>query len=139
MLALEDLKNMDELQVKKHIANAYYNTDDAPLVLEHLNILVAYESVGSWGCDSSSFFLFRDRTDGELYTVEGGHCSCRGFEDQWRPVRVTYKYLTSDKFYMPIGGYDNNHTTNIAAVKEHIKKCLLEAMLNDDGQEAETA
>lgn len=39
--------------------------------------------------DGTAFVLVRDRRDGLLYTVQGGHCSCHGLEGQWSPVRVT--------------------------------------------------
>ena len=37
--------------------------------------------------DGSAFVLFHK--DGKLFTVQGGHCSCNGLEDQWCPVEVT--------------------------------------------------
>ena len=72
---LEDLKNLTELQIKKHIATEYsdeYSTDPDKLLLKELkeyNILIAYESVGSWGCDSSSFFLIQNKNLGLLSYV----------------------------------------------------------------------
>lgn len=74
MLALADLEEMDEAAVKAHIANeysgtesgfAYGNPSDADRAkaaedLERFDVLIAYEHVGSWGCDSASWFLMRD-------------------------------------------------------------------------------
>ena len=79
MLALEDLKGYTQEQVKEHLINEY--TANCELV-QDLEVLIAYESVGSWGCDSSSFFLLKDK-EGKLYEVHGSHCSCFGFEDQF--------------------------------------------------------
>ena len=90
MLALEDLKAKTEMEVKEHIAYQYcedaYNGESLKIVhdtLEKLDVLIAYESVGSWGCDSTSFFLFKD-SKGNLFEMHGSHCSCYGFEGQFR-------------------------------------------------------
>lgn len=32
-----------------------------------------------------AFVLFRDAQDGQLYEVNGSHCSCFGLEGQWDP------------------------------------------------------
>ena len=71
-LFLADLEGLTDQQVREHIVSSYeVSTDD----LDRFDILIAYESVGSWGCDSSSFFLLRDKATGELYENHGGHCS----------------------------------------------------------------
>jgi hypothetical protein len=44
--------------------------------------------------DGSAFVLYRK--DGELYAVEGSHCSCYGLEDQWSPVKVTKESLVHE-------------------------------------------
>lgn len=124
-LHLEDLKELDEDGVKAHIAENYgrdgYTHDQAvALQLEEYDVVIAYESVGSWGCDSSSFFLLRHKLSGELFEVRGSHCSCYGFEGQFEPEAVTVEHLKSDKFYLPCGGYDENDTANTKAVKDFI-------------------
>jgi hypothetical protein len=56
---------------------------------ENVNILFA-----SYGCANYSgdaFVLFEE--DGELYEVNGGHCSCYGLEDQWNPDLVMLEEL----------------------------------------------
>lgn len=47
--------------------------------------------------------LFRDLSDGELYCVEGSHCSCNGLEGQWEPKRITIGALNT----MYAGGWPN--------------------------------
>ena len=88
--------------------------------LDDYNILIAYESVGSWGCDSSSFFLLQKKSSGRLFEVHGSHCSCYGFEGQWTPEKTTKKYLKSDKFYFSCGGYDSDDERNKQAVQTFI-------------------
>ena len=131
---LEDLAAMSEQEVKTHISNEYVGkasgfdygspSDDEKHALlkslENFDILVAYESVGSWGCDSSSWFLIRDKVTGKLFESHGGHCSCFGFEGQWEPEETTPEYLKSDKFYLPTGGYDENENGNKAKVAEFL-------------------
>ena len=116
-LYLEDLSGLTQDEVKQHISSSY----EYPLEkLENYDILVAYESVGSWGCDSSSWFLIKDKTDGELYETHGSHCSCYGFEGQFEPEHTTVEYLQSDKFYFCCGGYDDNEASNSQAVKDYL-------------------
>lgn len=124
MLALADLKDMTQDQIKDHIANNYgsesYELD--PKVAKQLldlEILIAYESVGSWGCDSSSFFLFKGK-DGTLYEMQGSHCSCMGFENQFSLEETNTKTLKMKKPEYFTGGYDNNADDNVKAVNEFI-------------------
>jgi hypothetical protein len=46
-----------------------------------------------WDYSGSAYVLFRDKSDGKLYELEGGHCSCNGLEGQWNPGEVTLEYL----------------------------------------------
>lgn len=135
-LFLEDLKSMTNEEVIKHIKEEYfecygYNEDlelkqaEADEVLNNFDIIIGYESVGSWGCDSSSFFLLKNKLDNKFYEVHGSHCSCYGFEDQFKPQASSYEYLVSDKFNFWCGGYDENETHNQKLVKEFIKTDLI--------------
>lgn len=117
-LYLEDLSGLTQDEVKQHIVSSYEYPVEK---LENYDILVAYESVGSWGCDSSSWFLIKDKTTGELYETHGSHCSCYGFEGQFEPEHTTLEYLQSDKFYFCCGGYDDNEKSNYQAVKDYLK------------------
>ena len=116
-LYLEDLSGLTQDEVKQHIASSY----EYPLEkLEKYDILVAYESVGTWGCASSSWFLIKDKTTGELYETHGSHCYCYGFEGQFEPEHTTVEYLQSDKFYFCCGGYDYKEESNSQAVKDYL-------------------
>lgn len=118
-LFLEDLKGKKVAEIRQHLVDEYQATKQQAAKYE---ILVAYESVGSWGCDSSSYFLLRDKADGKLYEVRGSHCSCYGFEGQFEPEEATLEYLKSDKFHFHCGGYDENETTNQKAVADFMKQ-----------------
>ena len=134
MLALADMKDMTEDQVKEHIAREYAGSvsgfdygqpsDDDKIELAAkllgFNILVAYESVGSWGCDSSSWFLLENKESGEYAIISGSHCSCFGFEGQGEIDPVDIDYLKSDRFYFGTGGYDEESEANVAAVKSFL-------------------
>jgi hypothetical protein len=122
MLLLEDLKDKNEAEVKLHLVNQY--TAD-PNLLNDLEILIGYESVGDWGCDSSSFFLLRDK-DGNLFEVHGSHCSCFGFENQFNLEETTVealKFRINESPYHSVfytGGYDRDSNENIKSVTNYI-------------------
>jgi hypothetical protein len=135
-LFLEDLKDSNEDEIKKHLAEEYAEessgfdygdpSDDTKAALlaelEGFDIIIAYESVGDYGCDSSSWFLLKRKADNELFEVHGSHCSCYGFEGQFKDLEeTTLEYLKSDKFNFYCGGYDRNETDNQLAVKEFLK------------------
>lgn len=54
-----------------------------------VEILLASYSTGNWSGDA--FVLFRK--DGELFEVNGSHCSCYGLEGQWEPEPTTVAAL----------------------------------------------
>lgn len=138
MLILEDLEDMNEIQVIEHLCNAYSGSDggfncyeitksDTEIArekLKDLSILIAYESVGSWGCDSSSYFLLMNRFTSELFEIHGSHCSCYGFEGQLDLESTSKEVLkakvlgSGNVFYC--GGYDENETENQKKVNEFI-------------------
>lgn len=121
-LFLEDLTDKTDEELRKHIESEY---ETNPGELDNYEILIAYESVGSWGCDSSSFFLIKNKKTQELYEVNGGHCSCYGFEGQWIPDKTNLEYLNSDKFHFFNGGYDGDPETNREKVLEFVKEMVL--------------
>lgn len=120
-LFLADLEKLSEEEIKQHIIDEYEATSES---IDPLEVLIAYESVGGWGCDSSSFFLFRHKETGDLFEVHGSHCSCFGFEGQFDLEPTTVEYLKSDKFSFATGGYDYSEDNNKALVKEYIKDNL---------------
>ena len=130
LLALEDLKGKSEIQIKNHLKMEYsgdeMSIESVAKLLDNLDVLIAYESVGSWGCDSSSFFLFKDK-EGKLYEMHGSHCSCYGFEDQFRleeteSKALWYRMNQSKRGVFSPGGYDYNEDKNIAKVNNYIKE-----------------
>lgn len=118
-LFLADLKGMTDEEIRSHLTEEY-EYEASKEDVDKYDILIAYESVGSWGCDSSSFFLLRERNTGELYENHGSHCSCYGFEGQFEPEVTTLEYLKSDNFYFCGGGYDDEEKSNKKAVKDWI-------------------
>jgi len=54
-----------------------------------VEILLAYYEYRDYS--GEAFVLFRQC--GTLYTVEGGHCSCYGLEDQWDPTETDVSTL----------------------------------------------
>lgn len=119
MLALSDLEKLKtQDEVKKHVSESFEVKIEE---LQKYDFLISYESVGSWGCDSSNYFLLRDTNDGQLYENAGAHCSCFGFEGQWDPRPVSIEYLKSDIFYVSMGGYDPDDDINLSKIKKFIE------------------
>jgi hypothetical protein len=136
-LILQDLRQLDAEGVIRHLAENYSGTEsgfsygeindsnikEANEKLEGLEVLVAYESVGSWGCDSSSYFLLKNKSN-ELFEIHGSHCSCYGFEGQLTLEPTTIKALQDRDekggvFYT--GGYDDSEDENKKLVSDFIK------------------
>lgn len=65
-----------------------------PTALEGCEVL--YATYGSYGYDGYAVVVYRDAA-GELWEVEGSHCSCNGLEEQWAPGRVTPESLAMYK------------------------------------------
>lgn len=116
-LALEDYSGDSPEKVRESVIPDFEITRAE---IDKYQILIAYRSVGDYGCDSSAWFLLRDRESGALFEVHGSHCSCMGFEGQWKPEPTTREYLKSDKFSFSMGGYDNNINNNRDAAKKYI-------------------
>lgn len=66
---------------------AQFTTPDSERV--GVNIIAAYYSYENY--EGNAWVLFE--RDGELYEVNGGHCSCYGLEDQWSPEPVSVEAL----------------------------------------------
>ncbi len=115
------LADLSECQTQKEVREAI--ADQFEIDVKELNrfaVLIAYISVGDWGCDSSAWFLLRDRKTKQLYEVHGSHCSCYGFEDQWEPEETDKKYLKSEHFHLYTGGYDGAGDENETKTKEFL-------------------
>lgn len=58
---------------------------------EGFQLIAAAENLGDH--DESLRLLLLKTASGQPYTIYGGHCSCHGFEGQWKPQRVTWKWV----------------------------------------------
>lgn len=56
---------------------------------DDIEIRLAWYGYGCY-CGSSIVIYVQD---GEIYEVNGGHCSCYGLEGQWRPEKTTVAAL----------------------------------------------
>jgi hypothetical protein len=125
-LGLEDYDNSN----RESVLNDFKGEWQAePSCVDRFEVLVAYQSVGDYGCDSSAWFLLREKSTGRLFEACGSHCSCYGFEGQFEPEQTTVTYLKSDKFSFGLGGYDStyNHRgapTHVDTVRAWIKANL---------------
>lgn len=64
--------------------------------LDKIEILIG--SIDWYDYEGDAYFLIRDRATGNLYEVTGSHCSCMGFEDQWKPQITSKEYLLSQNY-----------------------------------------
>lgn len=138
MIALEDLNGMTEQEIINHLASEYSGSGEQECMtgtdeeveivkkmLEQFEILIAYESVGDFGCDSSSFFLLKHKETGKFYEIHGSHCSCYGFEGQLDLEETDIASLKhriengGNIFYC--GGYDGNTTVNKKVVNDFVE------------------
>ncbi|PHE75142.1 hypothetical protein [Bacillus wiedmannii] len=119
LLVLEDLKDMSEEELRDHIVEDYEVEHEE---LDKYDILIAYESVGSWGCDSESFFLLNNKETGQLFENHASHCSCYGFEHQFEPEETTVEYLQSEHFGFCNGLYDEDSEGNRDKVMRYIEQ-----------------
>lgn len=58
---------------------------------EYKDINILFASYGMDNYEGDAWVLFEQ--DGDLYEVNGGHCSCYGLEGQWNPDEVLLKEL----------------------------------------------
>lgn len=123
LLALADFAGMDEAAVKAKIADDF---GIGPASIADCNIVVAYMSVGDWGCDSGAFIVFE--RGGKLYEVNGSHCSCYGFDEadymggtetQWQPepVETVAAILQRSDRALACGGYDRDQHGNAERIR----------------------
>ena len=56
---------------------------------EGIEILFAYYTYEDYS--GNAYVLYKK--DGELYDVEGSHCSCNGLEEQWEPTVTSEEAL----------------------------------------------
>jgi len=112
---LEDCSKMTEAEVLADFAGEWQAD---PGEVAGFKVLIAYCSVGDYGCDSSAWYLLKKGR--ELFEVHGSHCSCMGFEGQFSPEKTTKAYLKSDKFSFSCGGYDGCAAGNKQAAKDWI-------------------
>ena len=61
--------------------------------------------------------LFYSEKNGQLYEVNGGHCSCYGLEDQWHPEETN---LEAIKFRLDESEYSFDHCRS--GLKEYLEQ-----------------
>lgn len=94
MIGLGNFENCSEEEVKQYVVEVYMA--DSNLV-NKFDILLACEN--SYDYEEDSFFLLREKETGAFFENHASHCSCAGFEDQFKPQETSLVYLRSDNFY----------------------------------------
>ena len=105
---IEKFENNDD------IINQYHAPKDA---LDGATVHLAWYGYGDY-CGRS---LVVFEKDGQLYEVNGSHCSCNGLEEQWEPETTNWEALANRDFS---GEYDGGvEATN--ALKQLVKQHLI--------------
>jgi hypothetical protein len=68
-----------------------------PSILD-IDLIVAWYRYEDYS--GSAFVVYRDRRDGKIYEVHGGHCSCNGLEGQWEPEEALVVELLRRPHYV---------------------------------------
>ncbi len=81
---------------------------ERPIAPDMTGVEVLLASYGTPLYEGYAFVLFRK--DGQLYEVNGSHCSCYGLEDLWRPEETSVESLRHrvQKGNFGAGDYDQN-------------------------------
>ena len=111
MLALCDFVGQTEAQVKQHLISAYEATQDE---VDRFNILIAFENEDCY--DGYSHFLLEEKATGQLFENHASHCSCYGYEGQFKPENTTVEYLLSGK-----AGFFSDDETAKAFITENFR------------------
>ena len=83
--------------------------------LEGATILIAIYDTPCY--EGYAFVLYEK--DGELFEVNGSHCSCYGLEGQWEPSKTNWKALDMREYW---SFYDEPGL--VESIKEYIKENL---------------
>ena len=141
MLALQDFKDQSEEYIKEHLARNYsgkdtwyepdneiYTADEIRDILEEYDILIAYESEGICGCDSTSWFLLQKNVDSDkkFFLIIGDHDSIAGFEQQFQLEATCREYLIDPRLYIEPGLYDRTPVKNVAKIRQYLQEMFVE-------------
>jgi hypothetical protein len=83
--------------------------------LDGATVYLAWYGYGSY--DGQSLVIFEK--DGQLYEVNGSHCSCSGLEGQWRPEETSWKALS-------MRNLDDQYTSGAAEADKLLKQLVSE-------------
>ena len=96
MITLADFKGRNKREVVEEFFDRPYDYEgrkyknvELPFNVDDIEVLLAYYSCE--GYEGTAFVLYKQ--DGELFEVNGGHCSCNGLEGQWTPEPTTKQAL----------------------------------------------
>ena len=83
--------------------------------LDGATVYLAWYGYGSY--DGQSLVIFEK--DGQLYEVNGSHCSCMGLEGQWSPEETSWKALS-------MRNLDDKYTSGAAEADKLLKQLVSE-------------
>lgn len=99
---------------------------DPEITAGDMDLIVAWYEYESY--EGSAFVVYRDRRDGKVYQVLGGHCSCYGLEGQWQPEEVSAAEILARPEYVETYGWSDEQKAESRRVNEAMRTALTEAL-----------
>lgn len=88
-----EFEGLTDEQARTKICEDYETTRAEVDRFDLVYLKQSYESY-----EGDSVFVLRERATGDWYHNAGGHCSCRGFEGQFDPGKVSVEWLQATGF-----------------------------------------
>lgn len=93
MLTYDNLEGMNEEDIKEGLVSHWEASQEE---VDRFDILVAQEEYEQY--EGYAFYLLREKETGKLFEVNGGHCSCYGFEGQFEPEETSVEAMKMRKY-----------------------------------------
>lgn len=115
ILALGDFAGMSEDMAKAKILKDFEISP--PDSLDGVSLVVAVMETD--GYESAAFIVFEK--DGQLFEVNGSHCSCFGYEGQWDPEPVDdILHILERADWALTSAYDDRRERDAKAIRDNL-------------------
>jgi len=100
-----------------------WSEESSPPIADKDNIEILLASYTYEDYSGYAFVLYREKSSGILYEVNGSHCSCYGLEGQWSPEETNIKVLRHRLTEGSLGSYygSNEYTNELISVLDALE------------------